>query len=304
MKPALTLYSPAGVVVKAAPLKLAAKRLAAMGFDAAIDPAALARHQRFAGEDATRLAAIHRVARAAPDVALAARGGYGVMRLLDRLDWRLMARSVARGTRWVGYSDCTALQLALLAHAGGAAGASWAGPLACEDFGRTEGVDKYTQAAFVDAMRGALRAVRFRTESGFDGLHVSGTLWGGNLSMVNSLLATAHWPRIRRGVLFLEDVNEHPYRIERCLLQLHAAGVLDAQRAIVLGHFNDWRASPLDRGYTLKSAIAHVRSLTRTPVVTGLPFGHVPAKCCLPVGRKVRLAVAAREALLSWDARE
>lgn len=297
MKPSLVLYSPAGVVVKAAPLRRAAKRLAALGFQVKRDQAALARHQRFAGDDAARLAAIHRVARAAPDVALAARGGYGIMRLLDRLDWRLIARAISRGTRWVGYSDFTALQLSLLAHGGHP---TWAGPLACEDFGREQGVDSFTQAAFVQAMHGELRSVRFRTDAGFNGLHVTGPLWGGNLSMVNSLLATPHWPGIKRGVLFLEDVNEHPYRIERCLLQLHAAGVLDQQRAVVLGHFSDWRASPLDRGYTLKTAIAHVRALTRTPVITGLPFGHVPAKCCLPVGGKVALAVAAREALLSW----
>ncbi len=101
-------------------------------------------------------------------------------------------------------------------------------------------------------------------------------------------------------MLFLEDVNEHPYRVERNLMQLHQAGVLDAQKAVLLGAFTEWRKSPLDRGYTLKSAIAHLRSLTRTPILTGLPFGHVPTKVCLPVGAKATLAVQGRDVLVGW----
>lgn len=93
-------------------------------------------------------------------------------------------------------------------------------------------------------MSGELEAVGFRTEAGFDGLDVKGTLWGGNLCMVSSLLGTPHWPRIKGGVLFLEDVNEHPYRVERSL-QLQQAGVLDAQKAVLLGAFTDFRPSPL-----------------------------------------------------------
>ena len=80
-----------------------------------------------------------------------------------------------------------------------------------------------------------------------------GTLWGGNLCVLMSLLGTPHWPRIKGGVLFLEDVNEHPYRVERMLLQLHQAGVLDAQKAVLLGALHRLRSkSPLDRGYTLQ----------------------------------------------------
>lgn len=82
----LTLFSPSGVVAKAQPLRLAAKRLAALGFEVQIDAAALARQQRFAGDDETRLAAIHRVAKAAPAIAMSTRGGYGLTRLLDRID--------------------------------------------------------------------------------------------------------------------------------------------------------------------------------------------------------------------------
>ena len=303
----LTLFTPAGVLAKAAPLRLAAKRLKAMGFDVHIDEAALLKHQRFGGDDDVRLAALHRVASAAPSIAMATRGGYGMTRLLDGIDWKLMARSVEQGTRWVGHSDLTALQLGLLAHA---KGITWAGPMACYDFGREAGehgekqidaVDDITQDCFVEAMTGELEAVGFRTEPGFDGLLVKGALWGGNLCMLSSMLGTRHFPRIKGGVLFLEDVNEHPYRIERSLLQLHQAGVLDAQKAILLGAFTDYRKSPLDRGYALKSAVEHLRSTTKTPILTGLPFGHVPTKVCLPVGARVELVVQGRDVLMGWS---
>ena len=296
----LTIFSPAGVVARAAELRRAVRRLRALGFDAVLDASALARRQRFAGDDDTRLAALHRVADAAPSIALTSRGGYGLTRLLDRIDWPRLARSVERGTRWVGHSDLTSLQLALLSHA---RAASWAGPMAAYDFGRSAeegGVEDVTAGCFVEAMSGELEAVGFRTEAGFAGLGVAGVLWGGNLSMVCALLGTPHWPRVRGGILFVEDVNEHPYRIERCLLQLVQAGVVDAQKAVVLGAFTEWRKSPLDRGYTLRSAVERVRAATRTPVLTGLPFGHVPTKVCLPVGARVDLAVEGREAFIGW----
>jgi muramoyltetrapeptide carboxypeptidase len=111
--------------------------------------------------------------------------------------------------------------------------------------------------------------------------------------MLQSMLGTPHFPKVKGGILFLEDVNEHPYRVERALLQLQQAGVLARQKAVVLGQFSDWRASPLDRGYTLKTAVSHVRSVCATPVLTGLPFGHVPTKVMLPVGARVQLVVAA-----------
>lgn len=295
----LTLFTPSGVVVSKPTLRLAARRLQALGFEVALDPDAAARHQRFGGDDAVRLAALHRVAAQAPSIAMATRGGYGLTRLLDAIDWPRIAASVERGTRWIGHSDLTVLQLGLLAHA---RGITWAGPMACYDFGRDgdDAVDEVTRDCFVEAMSGELEAVGFRTEPGFDGLEARGTLWGGNLCMLVSLLGTRHFPRLKGGVLFLEDVNEHPYRVERMLLQLQQAGVLDAQKAVLLGAFSDWKPSPLDRGYTLKSAIAHLRTRTRTPILTGLPFGHVPTKVCLPVGARASLVVQGRDVLVAW----
>ncbi len=296
----LTLFTPSGVVPRAPPLRLALRRLRELGFEARLDEAALAREQRFGGSDETRLAALRRVADEAPAIAMATRGGYGLTRLLDRLPWKRLARSVEHGTRWVGYSDMTALQLGLLAHTGAG---SWAGPMALGDFGRPDeagGVDEVTRDCFLEAMRGELEAVGFRTEAGFDGLGVKGVLWGGNLTVLCSLLGTAHWPAVKGGVLFLEDVNEHPYRVERLLLQLHQAGVLRQQKAVVLGAFSDWTPSPHDRGYGLKSVLALLRSVQRTPILAGLPFGHVHPKVTLPVGRRVQLLVEGRNVLIGW----
>ena len=299
----LVCFSPAGVIAKPAAVRLAVKRLGQWGFAATIDESALARHQRFAGNDETRLAALHRVARAAPSVALATRGGYGLTRLLDRVDWKLLAKSIERGTRWVGHSDLTVLQLGLLAHARGASLITWAGPLAADHFGRAEedgGVDEVTRDCFCEAMRGELEAIGFRTEPGFEGLDVKGTLWGGNLTMLVSLLGTPYMPKIKGGILFVEDVNEHPYRVERHLLHLHQSGVLDAQRAVVLGEFSAWKPSPLDRGFNLKTVVAHLRSVTKTPILTGLPHGHVPTTVMLPTGARVTLATQGREAFIGW----
>lgn len=302
----LTLFTPAGALAQAAPLKRAARRLGALGFDVSVDADALARQQRFAGDDATRLAALHRIAEAAPSVALATRGGYGLTRLLDQLDWGRIARSVERGTRWVGYSDLTALQNAFIARHKGLS--MWSGPLACDDFGRSDaegGVDEVTRDCFLEAMNGALEAVGFRESSSreavFDGLEARGRLWGGNLTVLCSLLGTPHWPKVKGGILFLEDINEHPYRVERMLLQLQQAGVIDAQAAVLLGDFSGAAKSPLDRGYGLKDAVGALRARTRTPVLSGLPFGHVRTKVCLPIGATVELYVQGREAIVGWQ---
>lgn len=299
----LTLFSPSGVTGQPAALTRALRRLRDLGFDARLDAAARARQQRFAGSDEQRLQALHRVAGEAPAIAMAVRGGYGLTRLLDGIDWKLLARSAGHGTRWVGHSDFTALQLALLAHTGQG---SWAGPMANDDFGRADddgGVDEVTRDCFCEAMRGELEAVGWRTEAGFDGLQRQGLLWGGNLTMLCSLLGTPHAPapaQVRGGLLFVEDVNEHPYRVERMLLQLLQAGVLATQKALLIGDLGGWKPSPLDRGYGVKALVEHLRSRLKVPVLTGLPFGHVRTKVTLPVGRRARLLVQQRDVLLAW----
>jgi muramoyltetrapeptide carboxypeptidase len=113
-------------------------------------------------------------------------------------------------------------------------------------------------------------------------------------------LGTPYFPQVQKGVLFLEDIAEHPYRIERMLTQWLHAGILAQQKAIVLGQFTQYKLTPHDKGYKLDTVVHWLRSQLRIPVLTDLPFGHVPTKVCLPVGATVQLLVEDRDALFLW----
>ncbi len=288
---ALAIYgfSPSGAVNDPARIARAREHLARAGFALTLDRSALAVSQRFAGSDATRMRAIERACRQPAPIVMITRGGYGLTRLLAQLDWRAIARA---GKQWVGLSDFTAFQLALLARTGQA---SWAGPALEGDFGaeRYADIDEVTLGTFGEAMRGELELVGFRA-SGAAGLDVHGTLWGGNLAIVCGLLGTPYFPQVRGGVLFIEDVNEHPYRVERMLTQLLHAGVLDRQKAILVGSFSGYRLADNDRGYDMPAVWKWLRTHTRTPIVFGLPFGHTRTKLTLPHGAHVGVAVQGR----------
>jgi muramoyltetrapeptide carboxypeptidase len=243
------------------------------------DPAL--KHQRFGGTDDARIAQLYAAA-ANPevDVVVALRGGDGLSRLLPHIDLELLAES---GKRFVGHSDFTALQMALLARHGAM---SVAGPMICDDFGRLE-VNEFTMHQFWQCLSREEHSIGLEA-AGNPEIDVSGILWGGNLTMLTHLVGTPYFPRIDGGILFIEDVNEHPYRVERMLLQLHAAGALD-QKAIVLGDFSSYRLSEYDNGYDLERMLDYLREVVDVPIVQGLPFGHIHAKATLMVGAHARL---------------
>lgn len=247
------------------------------------------RYLRFGGTDAERLADLHAIGTGqAGTLTLAVRGGYGIARLLEHIDFgRIAAQAGASGTPIVGHSDFTAFQLAYLAATGGV---TFAGPMLLADFGPEEGVDPFMWEHFEGVLRNpACRIdVEAPQQAPFDAT-VSGTLWGGNLAMLCSLLGTPFMPRIDGGILFLEDINEPPYRVERMLLQLKQAGVLGAQRAILLGDFSNYRVTDYDNGYDLPAVVAYLREQLQVPVLTGLPFGHCARKLTLPVGAQASL---------------
>lgn len=238
--------------------------------------------QRFAGTDEGRLAQLNAAADD-PDcqIVVALRGQYGISRILPQIDFRKMADS---GKLFVGYSDITAFHMGLYAATGKI---SFAGPMMCDDFIREEPVD-YTLQQFWDCLRGPTHSVR-GTAEGNPLVDVHGTLWGGNLAMVNHLIGTPYFPQIEGGILYLEDVGEHPYRVERMLLQLQMTGVLDRQKAIVLGDFSGYRLAPTDNGYDFDAMLAFIRARLPIPVLTGLPFGHVKERCTLPFGAQAHL---------------
>lgn len=244
------------------------------------DPAAS--YQRFGGTQASSKAQLEAAA-ANPEVQIimALRGGYGLSRLLPTLDLMQLAAS---GKLFVGHSDFTALQMALLAQTNAI---SFAGPMLCSDFGR-EDVSTFTMQHFWDCLCSTTHRITVRAE-GNPAVDTGGTLWGGNLTILSHFLGTPYFPQIRNGILFIEDINEHPYRIERMLLQLLQAGVLSRQKAIILGDFSGYRITDYDRGYDFKAMLSFIRSQLTIPILTGLPFGHVADKLTLPVGGQVQL---------------
>lgn len=324
------VYSPSGAVRDKAAFRRGIARLKVLGHEVEVDEAALASHLRFAGDDDTRLAAIHRAAASGADVALITRGGYGLTRILDGIHYKKVAKAIEKGTQFVGISDFTAFQCAVLAKTGQV---TWAGPALCEGFGvggkpklkeglsceEPEGPDDIMEACFDDLISGqgegtGWRQHRERTQLAMDSVaaRAIGTgaraefsinnapLWGGNLTVLTSLIGTPYFPQIKGGVLFLEDVGEHPYRIERMLTQLLNAGVLADQQVIVLGQFTEFKLVPHDRGYKLQSVVDWLRKSISPPVLTNLPYGHVATKVLLPMGAKIDLAVEGREVLMVW----
>ncbi len=315
MKKHIYIYSPSGAVRDKAAFKRGVARLAALGHEVEIDEAALASHLRFAGDDGTRLAAIHRAAASGADVALISRGGYGLTRILDGIRYKVVAKAIERGTQFVGISDFTAFQCAVLARTGSI---TWAGPALCEGFGVGGRVDKedghghgeqrlpddIMEACFDDFISGRGEGAGWRqsrNQSTTVSYHIKKSiLWGGNLSVLNSLLGTPYFPQIKGGILFLEDVAEHPYRIERMLTQLLHAGVLSRQRAIVLGQFTEYKRTSHDRGYKFETVVDWLRQHVKVAVLTNLPYGHVATKVMLPVGAPSDLLVEERDALMFW----
>ena len=301
------VYSPAGAVRDKAAFRRGIARLKALGHEVEVDADALAVHARFAGDDATRLAAIHRAAASGADVALISRGAYGLTRILPGIQYKKVAKAIERGTRFVGMSDFTALQSAVLARTGAV---TWAGPSLEIDWGGKEPPDEIMAACFDDLLTGqgegtGWRLGREKPRAGgepavADVCIGSAPLWGGNLAVLTSLVGTPYFPEVKGGILFLEDVGEHPYRIERMLTQLLHAGVLARQKAVVLGQFTQYKLAAHDKGFRLQSVVDWLRSQIKAPVLTGLPFGHVPTKVVLPVGLPVSLAVEGREALMVW----
>lgn len=285
-----TIVAPSGFATDPAAVDRAEALLARLGHRVQTDATARSRHQRFSASDGERLAAINRVAADADtDVAVMLRGGYGFTRLIDRIDFDALASA---NKRWMGHSDFTAFQLAALARAGLV---TYAGPMASYDFGAT------TPSSFtLENCFGVLMNDAWSVECALEGPPgaCEGVLWGGNLAMVAHLVGTPFFPKIEGGILFLEDVGEHPYRIERMFHQLLHAGVIARQRAVLLGAFTEYQLNPNDAGYDLDVAIAHLRARTAVPVYTGLPFGHVPEKLTLPVGGHCALDVAGGRARL------
>lgn len=263
-----------------------------LGFEPVVADNVLLRHGLFAGSDADRLAAFHRLA-ADPDLPaiLFARGGHGVLRLLPHLDWDLLAR---RPRVYMGYSDLTPFLLEVVRRLGLVA---FHGPMVAADLAR--GMSPEDEASFLAALAG-----RWPAELPFQGAlrsgEARGPLLGGCLSLLTATLGTPWAPDLAGAVVFWEDVNEPPYRIDRMLTHLGLSGNLGNIAGMIVGHLGDSQGpgrDPVDWSAQVADNLAGYP----WPLAWGLESGHVPPNRTLPLGMAARLDAAAGRLVLGEE---
>ncbi len=213
---------------------------------------------------------------------ICSRGGYGTPRILDKVDYDAIKKNPKI---LVGYSDITALQLAIFKKTGLV---TFSGPMMAVEFGGN--VDSYTEEMFFDMLThhkkvGVLRSHKdFRFS--FKGKKKSqGRLVGGNLSLITSILGTRYVPDFVGSVLLIEEVSEEPYSIDRMLTQLRLAGILSNVSAFALGQFTNCVPEEPNKPHrTLEQILREDLFAIGKPVVSNIPYGHVPVKMTLPLG--------------------
>lgn len=255
--------------------------------EAGLDPRplpGLLRPERYlAAPDEHRLAQLHEALTAPGYAAVwAARGGYGLTRLIDRLERTgLPPRPV------LGFSDLTALFAAL--HRAGA------GPcIHAPVVHSLKGTDEASRAHLFDLLAGRPVAP-LHGETWADGA-ATGPLLGGNLCLLAALCGTPQQLDVRGAILVLEDLAEPPYRIDRMLQQLRASGALDGVAGFALGQF-DRCAPPVSATWTLRDVFLDHLGRGDVPVVAGLPIGHGPANRAFPWGARATLEAGS----LRWE---
>jgi muramoyltetrapeptide carboxypeptidase len=280
------LIAPSGYCINQDAAQRGVQRLLESGHQVENQTIIPRRQQRFAGTEAQRLNDINSLVnlRGENQIVLAVRGGYGASRLLESIDWQGLAQRQQQDPLLIcGHSDFTVIQLGLLALHNVI---TFSGPMLAGNFGAPE-LDTFTVEHFWRALRNSTYSVEWQG----NGPHweCEGQLWGGNLAMLVSLIGTPWMPHIEDGILVLEDINEHPFRVERMLLQLYHAGILERQSAIVLGSFSGSAPNDYDAGYTLEAMVDFVRSRLDIPVITGLDFGHEQQTVTLALGAHASL---------------
>jgi muramoyltetrapeptide carboxypeptidase len=274
----VALVAPAGPI---SPERIEASvgRCLSLGLDPVVYPSAAARHRYLAGTDAERLADLQSAFDdLSIDAVWALRGGYGTARILDRLD---LERQREQPIPFIGFSDNTTIHVrhALLGTI------SFHGPHPGADF-PPETEASFRRALFSDEAPGRLpRREGEREARTLVGGRVEGRLVGGNLALLASLCGT-EWALSARGrILFLEDIGEPAYRVDRMLVQLEHAGVVDGVLGLAFGRFT----AAADDAHPIIDVLADFAEKLGVPAVADLPFGHVEHNCTLPVGASAQL---------------
>ncbi|MEN8626646.1 LD-carboxypeptidase [Psychrobacter proteolyticus] len=281
--------------------QLALDRVACAGFKVENPAITNRQYLRFAGTDSQRASDFQNLATgaiAAPKLLLGVRGGYGAMRILPMVDWSTLGRIMKeRGTILAGFSDVTAIQCALLAKG---SMSSLAAPMLYSEFGKTA-PDKVSCQQFVEVLTNPNLTISIQDATltsqqlpviltKGEPKPLTGTIWGGNLSVVSALAGSEYLPRIDGGIVFLEDVGEQAYRIERMLYDLYLAGMFKGQQAIVFGAVSGTGEDSYDKRYDVATVIRQLHELTGLPIYSGMPFGHIGKKYSFPLGATCQLS--------------
>jgi muramoyltetrapeptide carboxypeptidase len=270
----VALVAPAGPLRGRDDVDHAIANVRDLGWAPVVATHALARNGYFAGDDDARAADLdHALRDPRIDGVWCLRGGYGAMRVLDRIDWRALRR---HAKPVLGYSDVTAVHGAIARQAGLV---SYHAPTA-----RTP-LSAFSRASLERAlMRGedscgvAERARVLRPG------RAAGRLEGGNLAVLAALVGTPYFPSLDGAILVLEDVNEAVYRIDRMLTQLRLSGALHGVRGIVFGVCTNCPEESDDGARRLDDVLLEVAEWLRVPCLAGVPIGHVAEQWTLPLG--------------------
>ncbi len=211
------------------------------------------------------------------------RGGYGTARLLPKIDYKIIRKNPKI---FIGFSDITALLNAIF-HKSGLV--CFHGPVGASDF--TNFTVNHLKQLIIDDVKQDLTITRRAKEDKFKVLNsgkAEGCLVGGNLSLIAALVGTKYQLSFKDKILFLEDIGEQPYRLDRMLTQIRQSSDLDKAAGIVLGIFENCDANNPDRSLTLMEMFDDQFSELSMPIVYGMPFGHVANQCTFPLGINVQ----------------
>lgn len=218
------------------------------------------------------------------------RGGYGCTRLLPYLDYKLIKKNPKI---LIGYSDITALHMAILKHTGLT---SFHGPVGSSDF--SPYAVEYLQKMLFTPTVG--QSIQHKNPSSVITLSpgfAKGKLIGGNLSLISAMCGTKHLPSAKGKIVLLEDIDEKPYRIDRMLIQLEQAWDLKKAKGILLGAFTDCD-SDSDRSLTLQETLENHFKDCGIPVMYNIPLGHIEDQATYPIGIKASMDTNSKKIIL------
>jgi muramoyltetrapeptide carboxypeptidase len=272
------ICAPAGALRRSEEVDMFKSVLEAMGFQVKVGKYVYEKHGFFAGTDAQRAEDfMDLITDEEVDGIFFLRGGWGCARVLPLLDFNSIK---AHPKIVMGFSDATSLLNAITSRTGlvtfhGPSGNSTWNTFSIESL---QEVLQSGEPTTYDAQQNDEHMVTYAEGK------ATGVLWGGNLSVITSMLGTPYFPEISDGLLFLEEVGEEPYRIDRMLTQLKQAGIFNRCNGIVLGSFRKCIAEEPDRAFTLEEVFEDHFGNLHIPVFYGAPIGHTRDKFTIPIG--------------------